>query len=160
MTSLALAGATWAGPAQPAPVPSGAVTVALPAALPAQIAAALAARTERPVELSMITDELGALHLSLRQEGDLVHVAIRADQSATLDLLRRHGDVLIHELRTAGFSGATLSFGDGGGARDRAIPSAPTAPDPPALADASPPHATLLSATVRLLSGSGLDVRI
>jgi hypothetical protein len=138
-------------------------TPALPPALPAQIAEALAARTERPVELRMLTEELGALQVSLQQTGDHLRVFLQADRGDTLDLLRRNADLLLQELRAAGFAGATLSFGDGGaGGRDRPEPPAPDQPagtarpaDPaatPATPAAEPPPA-------RALAGASLDLR-
>lgn len=131
----------------------------LPPALPAQIAAALAARSERPVELRMTTEELGGLLLRLQQDGNEVHVALLADRGDTLDLLRRNGGLLIEELRAAGFSDATLSFGEGSGSRDRTMPEPHlAAADPPPVPPVTP-DVLLLTAALRVASGAGLDVR-
>jgi flagellar hook-length control protein FliK len=91
----------------------------LPSQVPAQIAAALAARPERPLELRIAPVELGGLTVNLRQDGEILRVVVQADRPETLDLLRRNGEILLEELRLAGFSGAALSFGDGGGKQDR-----------------------------------------
>ena len=99
--------------------PSASAAPTLPPQVPAHIAAALAARPERPIELRLAPTELGGLTVNLRQDGEILRVVVQADRPETLDLLRRNGDILLEELRLAGFSGTALSFGDGGGAQDR-----------------------------------------
>jgi hypothetical protein len=155
IASLALQGG-GAAEALPAGAPADdAGPPVLPKALPVQIAAALAARTERPVDLQIVTEELGGLHLSLQQDGPQVHVALQAERGDTLDLLRRHGDLLLQELRTAGFSSATLSFGDGGADRGRPAPPQDGAATPPAPAPAAPSPALPTAPA----AGAGLDLR-
>lgn len=136
-----------------APIPT-----VLPPQVPAQIAAALAARPERPLELRLAPVELGGLTVNLRQDGDILRVVVQADRPETLDLLRRNGEVLLEELRLAGFSGAALSFGDGGGTQDRqsqALPRAAPAIDtpPPSVAATAPTSGPVLAA-------QGLDLRL
>jgi hypothetical protein len=142
------------------PMPSGqtplATPVAMPPHLPAQIAAAVAARPERPLELRLAPVELGGLTLNLRQDGEILRVVLQADRPDTLDLLRRNGDVLLEELRLAGFAGAALSFGDGGGAQDRptaAGPQAAPTTEPAVLPPSVPAFAPVPSA-------QGLDLRL
>jgi hypothetical protein len=130
---------------------------ALPKTLPAQIAAALAARVERPVDLQIVTDELGRLHLGLLLEGTQLHVSLQADRGETLDLLRRNADLLLEELRAAGFTGATLSFGDGRGKRDHPAPPPLDAPAAAAAPVAPMPQPT--SASLGVAAGAGLDLR-
>ena len=90
------------------------------------------------VELSLAPAELGRLRMSLVPDGEAVRVVLSAERPETIDLMRRHGDQLAQEFRQAGFSGATLSFGQwgAGGATyppPQGDPSAPAAPDPVAM---------------------------
>ena len=81
----------------------------------------------------------------------------------TLDLLRRHADQLLSDLRQAGFGNATLSFGQG-----RADDGRPTpAPEPalPAAGDPDPHPAPVpapVPAFVRRQAGGNapLDLRL
>ena len=66
-----------------------------------------------PLELSLSPDELGKLTISIKQEGNFVHVTLTADRPETLDLMRRNASDLVADLRQTGFSGASLSFGQG-----------------------------------------------
>ena len=66
-----------------------------------------------PVELSLSPNELGKLTISIKQEGNFVHVTLTADRPETLDLMRRNASDLVADLRQTGFSGASLSFGQG-----------------------------------------------
>lgn len=93
-----------------------------------------------PIDLALAPEELGRLTISIRQEGDFVHVSMTAERPETLDLLRRHASDLLADLRQSGFSGASFSFGQG--AQDQvpqfargtfdaegAVPAQPETPD-------------------------------
>lgn len=149
------------GPSHSVPLPTllqSAVPTTLPPQVPAQIATALAGRPERPLEVRLAPTELGGMTVNLLQEGDVLRVVVQADRPETLDLLRRNGEILLEELRLAGFSGAALSFGDGGGAQDRRtslparlIPAAELSPPlPPATTQTTRPGQT----------AQGLDLRL
>ncbi|MGB8811943.1 MAG: flagellar hook-length control protein FliK, partial [Paracoccaceae bacterium] len=110
------------------------------------------------LELSLAPEELGRLHMSLVQDGDMVRVTLVAERPETLDLMRRHADQLSQEFRQAGFSGASLSFGQwgaGGSNQQRPPVASPTnaAPDPAFLPLQLRPGAALGTA-------SGLDLRL
>ncbi len=139
-------------PQSQAPVPAS-----LPPQVPAQIAAAIASRPERPLELRLAALELGGLTLNLQQDGSVLRVTVQADRPDTLDLLRRNGDVLVQELRLAGFAGATLSFADGNAAQHRqaSLPAAvATGSDLRPMPVALPPTAHVAH------SAQGLDLRL
>lgn len=113
------------------------------------------------VELSLAPDELGRLRMSLQPEGDVMRVLLSAERPETIDLMRRHADQLAQEFRQAGFSGATLSFGQwgaGGAAHPQAQVQA-TAPAAPAtvanpLPTAPPPGGQAVAGV------GGLDLRL
>jgi hypothetical protein len=125
---------------------------ALPASLPNDLAALISARPDGPVDLQLFPEELGHLRLSLTQDGDLLRVTIQAERAETLDLLRRHSDALMDEIRMAGFSGGSFSFSGWQGA----TPEARQAPENASLADptAPPPQ------PATRLAHSGLDLRL
>jgi hypothetical protein len=149
------------GPSQAAPAPANLQApgpATLPPQVPAQIAAALAARPERPLEVRMAPAELGGLTVNLRQDGEILRVVVQADRPETLDLLRRNGETLLEELRLAGFSGAALTFGDGGGAQDRGS-SAPSRTTP--VTDLPPTSAGVTAVTFGpAQTAQGLDLRL
>lgn len=64
-----------------------------------------------PVEIVLNPQELGHLRFEIRHNGDQVTVVMTAERADTLDLMRRHSDQLLTDLRQSGFSDASLSFG-------------------------------------------------
>ncbi|MEO1468221.1 MAG: flagellar hook-length control protein FliK [Pseudomonadota bacterium] len=63
--------------------------------------------------------ELGRLTIALDFDGAQVRAIVTAEQPAAADLVRRHADQLLQQLRNAGFDAATLDLaGPGGGQAD------------------------------------------
>lgn len=78
-----------------------------------------------PLEIVLNPQELGHLRFEIRHSGEQVSVLLTAERPETLDLMRRHADQLVTELRQSGFSDASLSFGQwaqGGDAPPQTIP--------------------------------------
>lgn len=94
--------------AAPSPAPA-------PAHLNAQILPHAQAAQNGPVEIVLNPAELGHLRFEIRPKGDQVQVILSAERPETLDMLRRNGEQLVQELRGAGFSGASISYGQWGG---------------------------------------------
>ena len=113
------------------------------------------------LDVALAPDELGRLHMHVTTEGDNLRIAMTVERPDTLDLLRRHSDQLLADLRQAGFGGATLSFGQGGTGEGRTAASAPTEP-PPQSADPARPETTAPSAYPRGQSTghAPLDLRL
>jgi Flagellar hook-length control protein FliK len=144
------------GTFQPGLVATGTITVpgaAIPmAALPQVVAKALNDNPTQQVELRLDPPELGSVRFQLDQSrADLV-VTIIAERPDTLDLMRRHADQLLADLRQAGFQGASLNFGTSqgqggsgqGGSGQSGHGSAPPSgqnapPAPPSFATPAPP---------------------
>jgi flagellar hook-length control protein FliK len=63
------------------------------------------------VELILAPQELGRVRVDFEANGDAMRVVLTAEQPDTLDLLRRHADQFIAELRQAGYAQPSLSFG-------------------------------------------------
>ena len=70
----------------------------------------LSAPPDGPVTLTLSPQELGTLHFVVQETENGLHLHLTVDQPATLDLLRKQGDLLISDLRQAGFHNASLSF--------------------------------------------------
>ncbi|MGI1662041.1 flagellar hook-length control protein FliK [Palleronia sp. KMU-117] len=74
-----------------------------------------------PVEISLSPEELGKVRLSLHGGEGQMTVQIMAERPETLDLLRRHIDMLAADLRQQGYANLSFTFGggDAGGAKQR-----------------------------------------
>jgi hypothetical protein len=131
--------------------------------LPHQIAMPLlAAVSQTPgqpgrVEVILSPQELGPVRLEFRTDGDRLQVFLATERPETLDLMRRHGDALVAELRQAGYAGASLSFGQWGQTPRRAHPSAPTGSANPMIDVAAEPP--MPSPPRRFEQTGGLDLR-
>ena len=126
----------------------------------AQISAALSRSADGATELALSPDELG--HVRLRLEPDVANpdrmvVMITFERPETLDLFRRHAGELAEALRSAGYAGADIGFGqEGAGSQGfdrRADPPSGRTGDI-AQPDAPPPPAP------RLAAGASLDLRL
>jgi flagellar hook-length control protein FliK len=76
-----------------------------------QVVAAVGARASGTFEIQLDPEELGRVTLTLQVTDDAVVLVIQAERQDTLDLMRRHADILQREFREAGFSSLTFSFG-------------------------------------------------
>ncbi len=62
-------------------------------------------------ELALSPEELGKIRLFLQPEGDKLRIVIQAERPETMELLRRNTEGFSTELRQAGFSSTSFSFG-------------------------------------------------
>jgi hypothetical protein len=145
--------------------PSASVPAAVPQ-LADQLVHTLARHSEGTTEIALSPDELGQLRLTLQadpQNPDRLIVLLNFERPETLDLFRRHADMLAEALRNAGFANVDIGFGQSGhGGNSPARPEearpdqAPT-PDPPPVWTPSPATG---QATLRLAGSSTLDLRL
>jgi hypothetical protein len=70
---------------------------------------------EGPVEVTLSPEELGKVRLALLAADGQITVQVVAERIETLDLLRRHIDMLASELRQQGYTEISFSFGQGRG---------------------------------------------
>ncbi|WP_165905251.1 flagellar hook-length control protein FliK [Rhodovulum euryhalinum] len=122
------------------------------------MAEALHRAADGAVELTLNPEELGRVRLTLNPGENGITVTIEADRGDTLDLMRRHADLLGNAMRELGYGEVVLDFG-GKGARQGHAPQTGPAPDGTADQTAGQtridaPHPT------RLAGGSGLDLRL
>ncbi len=147
------------GPAAPAGT-SAAPTAVAAAPVPPQGLGALAVSIAAgpgagTIEVTLAPAELGEVQLSLAREGEHLRVQVIAERPETLDLLRRHGDSLLADLRAAGFAQTSLSFAGrdgtaGGQDRPGGAPPDPRPPAPETPALAPPPVAATTGLHLRL----------
>jgi len=139
----------------------------LPRATAAQLADVARRVADGPVEVSLSPEELGRVRLSLHGNEAQMTVQIMAERPETLELLRRHIDLLAAELRQQGFADLTFSFSGGGaGGSGESAQSETGAGDP--SAGKRPQHDTTANSQARhldgrpntLLPGTGLDLRL
>ena len=149
--SPAAVGSNTVGPGAGATSVANPVTAAVIAAIPAA-----SAGTDR-VELTLSPEELGRVQMEFRADGDEMRVFLTAERPETLDLLRRHADQLAAELRQAGYSGASLSFGAWGQPQGEARHAGQNGPVLRAESQISIPADAFQS---RNVSAQGLDLRV
>lgn len=124
-------------------------------AVAAQLAEGVAQRGGNEVEITLSPEELGRVRLALSGAEGTMAVTVTAERPETLDLMRRHIDVLAQELRDMGFAKLSFSFGQGN-AQSRSGGDLPT--DQPAAAVATGESGS--PAPARRPDGSGLDLRL
>jgi hypothetical protein len=98
---------------------SGPLTTSLAAPVLQQVSAAVSGTLSGPLsgpvapitELRLSPEELGSVRIEVTTDGDKVAMVVAAERQDTQDLLRRHADRLMAELREAGFARLDLSFG-------------------------------------------------
>lgn len=128
-------------------------------AVVAQISDAVSFPMDGSVELRLSPEELGRVKVSMTPgEGGLV-VQLVVERQETLDLLRRHVDMLAEDLGRAGYSGLEFTFSNEGGER----PGGDGPAAGPADASASDSLATLPergTRTATLTPAGRLDIRL
>lgn len=125
----------------PIPLPRD-VTPATPslhARLQSQVREALSSGP-LPVEVVLDPPELGRLRLRLGGADQPQHVVLTVDRPETLDLMRRHGDQFLRDLRDAGWSGLSLALDSGasGSRQGHAYPARGDLPQGPVPCPAPP----------------------
>ncbi|MEM8632027.1 MAG: flagellar hook-length control protein FliK [Pseudomonadota bacterium] len=76
-----------------------------------QIVTGAQGRAEQVFELALEPAELGKVRIALSPSDAGVTVSIVAERPETLELLRRHADLMSQDLRAIGFSDVDLDFG-------------------------------------------------
>ena len=89
--------------------------------LATQINGMLARQGDGTTEFTLSPEELGRVRITLQPEsvtGDRVIVMLSFDRPETLDLFRRHADLLSEALQAAGYSGSSIGFSQSGAGND------------------------------------------
>jgi len=116
----------------PAPARGGeraAPGVSLPAGLGQQLAEVAARFPDRPVELTLSPEELGRVRMTFTTGDGTLTMNLSADRPETLELLRRHIEILAQDFRDLGFANLSFSFAGGGDPQGADGQSGPTMTD-------------------------------
>lgn len=113
------------------------------------------------VEIALSPEELGHLRLTIRShESGAASVHLSADRQDTLDLMRRHVELLAQDMRDLGYKDLSFSFQD---KTQRGMPDFGRGDQPGPRSD-TPPTAQGLGAAPAglraMIADSGLDIRI
>jgi hypothetical protein len=129
-----------------------------------QVAAAMSLAPDGSVELMLDPAELGPVRVGLSGGEGSLSVHITAERPETLDLFRRHADLLARDLRAAGYGGVTFQFGGDtpsqdtlGGARTYE-PAAGVRREDAAAGSGADRHQA--PTAIRLAHAGGLDLRL
>ncbi len=123
-----------------------------------QLAAAVTLRPDG-AEVNLRPDELGPVRISIDRSAGETTVTLTADRPETLDLLRRHVDILASELRDAGVQTFSFQFGHGRGGATHGTPASfaqAEGGETPAPAELP----SLSSGPAPAVKGAGLDLRL
>jgi hypothetical protein len=106
--------------------PAARMAPAPPQAIAAPVGVAIVAVRDRQVELRLDPPELGRVQIQLETTETGLRGMVLTERPETLDLMRRHADMLQRELAAAGYDHVDLGFAQGGRdpERQRASPGA------------------------------------
>lgn len=111
-----------------------------------------------PIEVTLAPPELGRVHMALRDQDGALSLSLSADRPETLDLMRRHADLLEKDLRMLGYGSIAFHFGQGGsGSRAATPPPLPADTDRPGATDPAPVRP---APGPGLGAGASLDIRL
>lgn len=130
-----------------------------------QIAEVIRTTGERAMELRLQPEELGRVSMTMTQDGAGLSVALAADRPETMDLIRRHIDLLAEDLRRLGYATVSFSFDGGSDQRSHRDPDASDVADnrlneTDAVAHADAPRDGLLPDSPATTSAAGMDIRL
>ena len=77
-----------------------------------QLSAAITHHSGRITEIALNPEELGRVRLAMTSVDSAITLSVSAERPETVDLLRRHIDVLAQEFRDLGYNDISFSFGD------------------------------------------------
>lgn len=141
---------------------SGHLRTELPRHIALQLAEVAKSMPDRPVELTLRPEELGRLRMTFSGDITAMAVSVSVERPETLDLMRRHIDILAQEMRDIGYGEVSFSFEQSGsgqqenpGENSRSTPGrTQSGPDVSALADEPK------TAQLELRAPSGVDIRL
>lgn len=149
----------------PGPAPSlGSTHGATPVNVPhiaTQMTTALAKSTDGSTDLALAPEELGKVRLKLKPDAgnpDRMVVMITFERPETLELFRRHAGELADALRSAGYAGADIGFGQEGGFASGSDQRGTPSGQPGGQLHADP--SDISPAPARHLAGASLDLRL
>jgi len=80
-----------------------------------QLVGAIRAGGDGTFDVQLSPEELGRVRLTLTSDGAEMIVSIAAERVETLELMRRHIDLLARDFRDLGYTSVQFTFADGDG---------------------------------------------
>ena len=122
----------------------------------AQISEAMTKAAERSIDVILNPAELGRVRITLSPSDAGMVVNVAAERAETLDMMRRHSDILGQEFTDLGYGGTDFTFArdDGAGDGGRSQESGEAAPD----VSPAPGHSTTI--VLRAAPADRLDIRL
>lgn len=122
----------------------------------AQISEAMAKAAERSIDVILNPAELGRVRITLSHSDAGMMVNVAAERAETLDMMRRHSDILRQEFTDLGYGGTDFTFAreDGASKGNRAQTSGEAA------LDAGPTIESGTTIVLRAASADRLDIRL
>ena len=122
----------------------------------AQISEAMAKGAERSIDVILNPAELGRVRITLSHSDAGMVVNVAAERAETLDMMRRHSDLLGQEFTDLGYGGTDFTFAreDGSDGGDHSQKSGEAAPD------ASPAPESGTTIILRAAPADRLDIRL
>ncbi|MFP4275358.1 MAG: flagellar hook-length control protein FliK [Paracoccaceae bacterium] len=123
-------------------------------AIARQIAEALQRSPDRALEINLNPEELGRVRLGLAFQDGTITVLLDTARPETLDLMRRHLDLLAQEFRALGYTHVAFDFGSADREEQRQTQPGSAPEDAPSKPDSSS------RPTVAAGRADGLDIRL
>ncbi len=114
------------------------------------------------IDVRLNPEELGQLKISFTQTDSGLNVVVHAERPDTLDLVRRHVDLLTQDLRLLGYGDISLDFGAPGSGQSETQGDTGTRNQQTSVEDTGmrAPSESAAQAGVRMSHSSGLDLRL
>lgn len=128
----------------------------------AQLAPTLHKAKDGTTELRLDPPELGRVRVTLRTGEHGLIAVVHAERLETMDLMRRHADILLRDLAEGGQTRVDLSFAQfqGGGGQGRRLSDAPALGFSTVDGAVSSSEQPLTALPRRSRAAGGLDIRV
>lgn len=133
----------------------------LPRAVAQQLAEVLPRANRTGVEITLSPEELGRVRLTVSTTDSGATLMVVADRPETMDLIRRHLDILVQTFRDQGYSGLNVSLGNHGNSTFNQRGFVETGPTRADGSGTETLESTQASARpLSILPADGLDIRL
>ncbi len=135
----------------------------LPRHVALQLADVAKTMPDRPVELTLSPEELGRLRLTFTGDLSAMTVSVNVERPETLDLMRRHIDMLAQEMRDIGYGEVTFSFEQSGaetGGQSADADSTDGGENPNSNPTGTSPDINPAPVRLSVTGASGVDIRL
>ena len=124
------------------------------------IAQAAVSLQDHPVELILNPEELGRVRLTLQAGDGVMAVAVAVERPETLDLLRRHIDLLADQLREIGYEKISFDFANDSNPGGKEKKEKDANPDVKKQQLGAQKQDDLQSVKIDMTSVAGIDIRL